>query len=36
MRVCDVEKETEDGEDIYREDVMKVGEMEKLEVGGQK
>jgi hypothetical protein len=24
------------GEDIYREDVMKVGEMEKLEVGGQK
>jgi hypothetical protein len=24
------------GEDIYREDVMKVGEMEKLEVGDQK
>jgi hypothetical protein len=23
------------GEDIYRKDVMKVGEMEKLEVGGQ-
>jgi hypothetical protein len=24
------------GEDIYREDLMKVGEMEKLEVGDQK